>query len=122
MSKILIAEDDRSMCQFLKLALERAGHSVITAHDGLEAFSLLEKNPDTDLLLSDIVMPGMDGVELAQTASKKNPSLRIMFITGFSGVAMADGRSPLPSARLLSKPFHLNDLIEQVEKILATPE
>ena len=69
MANILIAEDDQSMRQFLAMALERAGHSVKTAEDGKDALrTLLEDEAQFDLLLADIVMPGMDGIELSQKA------------------------------------------------------
>lgn len=119
MAKILIAEDDHSMCQFLAMALERAGHLVISAHDGLSALALLDG--DIDLLLTDIVMPGMDGIELSQIAQKKYPALKVMFITGFTAVALQDKEEALREKRVLAKPFHLNDLVSQVEKMLAQP-
>ena len=79
MAKILIAEDDSSMRQFLKLALEKAGHSVEVREDGIQALSAITQN-DYDMLLADIVMPGMDGVELATRAKDIKESLKIMLI------------------------------------------
>lgn len=121
MAHILIAEDDRSMCGFLQMALEKAGHSVETAHNGIAALKAIENaRPPFDLLLSDIVMPGMDGIELSKKAAQLCPDLKIMFITGFAAVAM--DRPDLPQdtgAKILSKPFHLNDLVKQVESLLA---
>ena len=123
MAHILLAEDDGSMCKFLTLALERAGHTVTARNDGLqamEALENLEKTSDTpyDLLLTDIVMPGMDGVELAQQAKKKCPHMKIMFITGFAAVALDQKKSPDENTKVLSKPFHLKDLVSQVEALL----
>lgn len=118
MARILLAEDDLSMCKFLSAALERAGHEVTVCNDGLNAQRKLEGSEKYDLLLTDIVMPGIDGIELSQQAVKKDPSLKVMFITGFAAVAMgARNRSPAP-AKVLSKPFHLSDLVEQVENFL----
>lgn len=122
MARILLAEDDRSMCGFLTLALEKAGHGVVVVHDGLAAFRALEdESPDArfDLLLTDIVMPGMDGIELSQKASKIRPDLKIMFITGFVAVALGREDFNPERAKILSKPFHLNDLVAQVETLLA---
>ncbi|HNQ91711.1 MAG TPA: response regulator [Alphaproteobacteria bacterium] len=122
MSHILIAEDDESMRQFLTMALEKAGHYVTSCADGLAAFYAVEAIGETiDLLLADIVMPGMDGIELSQKTAKMHPHIKILFITGFSAVAMdktADTGSP---ARVLSKPFHLNDLVAQVTELLEKP-
>lgn len=117
MAVILLAEDDLSMRQFIKKALERAGHSVVDAEDGLQALARLQEQA-FDLLLTDIVMPGLDGIELAQKASAQRPSIKVMFITGFAAVAMDAKKSQPQSAKVLSKPFHLNDLVKQVDVLL----
>lgn len=117
MARILIAEDDRSMGEFLGKALERAGHTVTVTFDGVEAQKSLQEN-DYDLLLADIVMPGMDGIELSRHAAEKKPDIKVMFITGFTAVATAASTAAPQNARLLSKPFHLNDLVAQVEALL----
>jgi len=120
MAHILIAEDDTSMLGFLKLALEKAGHTVIEKENGVDALEHLKNNgEDFDLLLTDIVMPGMDGIELSQQATKIKPDLKVMFITGFSAVAIGNEDFDQDKAKMLSKPFHLNDLVEQVETLLA---
>jgi two-component system cell cycle response regulator CpdR len=118
MAHILIAEDDKSMCQFLGTALERAGHRVTITYDGLEAMNALEGPEAYDLLLADIVMPGMDGIELSKNAALKRPGIKIMFITGFAAVTLGNAEPSLKTARVVSKPFHLNDLVDQVETLL----
>ncbi len=121
MACILVAEDDPAMRSFLVLALEKAGYEVAAARDGLEAFKMLEEKTGAwfDLLLTDIVMPGMDGIELSQKALKIQPDLKVMFITGFAAVALGREDFNPESARMLAKPFHLNDLVAQVETMLA---
>jgi two-component system cell cycle response regulator CpdR len=120
MAHILLAEDDASMRQFLTLSLERAGHRITACEDGLMALRELEKeNAQFDMLLADIVMPGMDGIELSQKATQILPQLKVMFITGFAAVAMGQNQAAQPHARILSKPFHLGDLVQQVNDLLA---
>lgn len=120
MAYIVLAEDDDSMRQFLALALERAGHKVIPCADGLEALKeITSKGPDVDLLLADIVMPGLDGIELSQRTEALYPDIKVMFITGFAAVAMNESSPDRQNTRILSKPFHLNDLVKQVNEILA---
>ncbi len=119
MARILIAEDDASMRQFLTMALQRAGHDVEACDDGLHALQTLEKDPHYDLLLADIVMPGMDGIELSQKATHHCDKLKVMFITGFAAVALGDRNPDHEKARVLSKPFHLKELVDQVEDLLA---
>lgn len=119
MADILLAEDDSSLRSFLCMALERAGHKVSPAADGLEALALLDSALPFDLLLADIVMPGMDGIELSRLATKLRPELKVMFITGFAAVALGQTNPEISKTRVLSKPFHLNDIVEQVNTLLA---
>jgi two-component system, cell cycle response regulator CpdR len=118
MARIILAEDDSSLRRFLARAIEKAGHEVIAVSDGAKALPLVEAG-EFDLLLTDIVMPEMDGIELAQRAQKVRPDVKVMFITGFAAVAMHEKLSAPASAKLLSKPFHLNDLVAQIEQLLA---
>lgn len=120
MIKILLAEDDTSMREYLARALERVGYSVTAVGCGTEAMPLLESE-SFDLLLTDIVMPEMDGIELAQKAGVIDPSIRVMFITGFAAVALQSGRAA-PEAKMLSKPFHLKDLVAEVDRLFQTED
>lgn len=120
MANILLAEDNKSMLNFLVMALERAGHNVSANQNGLDALSTLNENKDFDLLLTDIVMTGLDGIELAQKAKEIIPDIKIMFITGFAAMAMRSNSDETPdNAKTMSKPFHLNDLVDQVDIILS---
>jgi two-component system cell cycle response regulator CpdR len=116
--RILLAEDDDSMRGFLARALERAGYEVISFDNGADAFARLKEEPFT-LLLTDIVMPRMDGIELARRASDLDPDIKIMFITGFAAVTLNNEVAPPKDARVLSKPFHLKDLVAEIDKLLA---
>jgi two-component system, cell cycle response regulator CpdR len=116
MIRILLAEDDDVMRQYLVRALEKSGYSVSAVDRGTAAIPLLESDEAFDLLLTDIVMPEMDGIELAQRAGVMRPELRVMFITGFSAVSLKAGQA-LPNAKVLSKPFHLRDLVLEVDRM-----
>ena len=118
MQRILLAEDDSSMRAFLERALVKAGYEVISFENGADALDRLKEEPFT-LLLTDIVMPRMDGIELARRASELDPELKIMFITGFAAVTLNTESRPPKEARVLSKPFHLKDLVQEVGKLLA---
>ena len=115
MIRILLAEDDEAMRTYLARALQNAGYSVDAVDRGTAALPLLHVE-QYDLLLSDIVMPEMDGIELAQRCSELSPNTRVMFITGFAAVALRASREE-PRARMLSKPFHLKDLVLEVDRI-----
>jgi two-component system cell cycle response regulator CpdR len=115
MVRILLAEDDDSMREYLARALERTGYSVKAVESGVIAYEVLQKER-FDLLLTDIVMPELDGIELAQRASALHPDMRVMFITGFAAVTLQNGAMP-PDAKVLSKPFHLRDLVLEVDRM-----
>lgn len=115
MIRILLAEDDEAMRAYLTRALENAGFDVVAVDRGTAAVPLLETQL-FDLLLSDIVMPEMDGIELAQRCAEISPGTKVMFITGFAAVTLKANREA-PQARVLSKPFHLKDLVLEVERL-----
>src|ERR1700741_4921169 len=118
MAKIILAEDDGDMRRFLVRALQNAVYEVISFDNGLSAYQRLREEP-FELLLTDIVMPEMDGIELARRASELDPDIKIMFITGFAAVALNPDSSAPKHAKVLSKPFHLRDLVNEVQKVLA---
>jgi two-component system, cell cycle response regulator CpdR len=118
MNKILLAEDDNDMRRFLAKALANAGYEVVSYDNGRSAYERLREEAFS-LLLTDIVMPEMDGIELARRATELDPDLKVMFITGFAAVALnLDSNAP-KDARVLSKPFHLKDLVNEVGRVLA---
>lgn len=118
MARILLAEDDESLRKFLSAALVKAGHSVSDFGDGSDAYACM-KCGSFDLLLTDIVMPGMDGIELAKRAAELNAALKIMFITGFAAVALHPSSGAPKQAKVLSKPFHLREIVAEIDKMLA---
>jgi two-component system, cell cycle response regulator CpdR len=116
--KILLAEDDNDMRRFLAKALHNAGYAVASFDNGLAAYNRLREEP-FELLLTDIVMPEMDGIELARRATELDPEIKVMFITGFAAVALNPDNHAPRQAKILSKPFHLRDLVNEVQRLLA---
>jgi two-component system cell cycle response regulator CpdR len=118
MARILLAEDDDQMRVFLNRGLRRAGHAVDAVGDG-EAALEQSRHADYDLLLADVVMPGIDGIELARRVAARQPGIKVMFITGFAAVALHDDRIAPHRSRVVAKPFHLRHLIAEIEALLA---
>ena len=116
--RILLAEDDDDMRRFPVKALEKAGYDVVSFGNGMEAYERLQEEPFM-LLLTDIVMPEMDGIELARKAAELDPDLKIMFITGFAAVALNPDMQAPRDAKILSKPFHLRDLVGEIGRLIA---
>ena len=113
--KILIADDEADILEIVTYNLELHGYEVFTAKDGDQALKMAkEVNPD--LIILDIMMPEMDGIELAQRCAEISPATKVMFITGFAAVTLKANREA-PQAKVLSKPFHLRDLVLEVERI-----
>ena len=120
MARILIANDNSGVNTFLKRSLERAGHAVVMVRDGIDALVAMDRER-FDLLLTDVAVPGVDGVELARHASFERPNMQVMLITGFSAVALwigpgANGNNQTPR---LSRPFHLRQLAQHVDVVLS---
>ena len=117
MFRILLAEDEQFMRAYLARALERSGYEVVAVDRGTAAAPLLEAER-FDLLLTEIIMPEMDGIQLAHHCNMVSPTTDVIFITGFSVVALRAGAS-IPNAKVLAKPFHLKDMVLEVERLFA---
>ena len=91
---------------------------MVSFDNGRSAYERIREEPFT-LLLTDIVMPEMDGIELARHATELDPTLKIMFITGFAAVALSPEQAAPDDAKVLSKPFHLRELVAEVDRMMA---
>jgi two-component system cell cycle response regulator CpdR len=118
MARILLAEEDDQLRAFLARGLRRAGHAVDAVGDG-EAGLARSRNAEYDLLLADVVMPGIDGLELARRMAARQPGIRVMFITGFAVVAVQDDRLAPHRPRIPARPFHLRHLIAEIDALLS---
>ena len=117
MFRILLAEDEQVMRAYLARALERSGYEMVAVDRGTAAAPLLEAER-FGLLLTDIIIPEMHRIQLARHCDTVSPSTEVIFITGFSGVALRAGAS-IPNAKVLAKTLHLKDLVLEVERLYA---
>lgn len=122
MACILLAEDDDSLRTFLERALSKAGHWVTACGRGDDALHHLRRHEGFfDVLVTDIMMPELDGIALAKYAARIEPPLKVVFITGFAAVALNPTSGLGPDQTVLSKPFHLRDLVRAIEVVLSEP-
>jgi CheY-like chemotaxis protein len=100
--------------------LVRGGYRVLTAESGEEALELFRTHLDeVDLLVTDMVMPGMSGQELAARATRERPDLKVLFVSGYVGDAVQVPGEVLAEGRFLQKPFTLDSLLERLARITA---
>jgi two-component system cell cycle response regulator CpdR len=115
MASILVAEDDQAVRDFVSRALAYYGHDVTTVADGSAALAALAER-QYDLMLTDIVMPGMDGIALATQATKDNPDMSVLMMTGFASEGQRAHTQQVD--RIISKPFSLKEICTAVEEAL----
>jgi signal transduction histidine kinase len=120
-SKILVVEDEESVRHSAVELLGELGYRVVEATSGKEALALLATHSDIDLLFTDIVMPEMNGRELADRARQSYPRLKVLFTTGYTRNAVVHNGIVDPGVRLLSKPFTLEQLSQFVRLALDDP-
>ena len=118
MARIILAEDDDAMRQFITSSLKKCGHDVHAFSDGAQAHEALLSS-SFDMLLTDVVMPKMDGIELSKHAKKLYPSISIVFITGFAASLSEAKDNDSTGTRVISKPFHLGRLTQEINDILS---
>ncbi len=112
---ILIVDDDKSLREFLEIFLSQEGYKPLVAKDGHEALSLLEKH-DVALVLSDIRMPEMDGVDLLRRIKQKDPDIPVILITAFASLETAVDAMKEGALDYITKPFQLDELREVIEQ------
>jgi len=115
--QILIVEDDEAMREFLCQAISRSGYYVEAVQDGTEALRRIEESY-FDLLLTDIRMPGLDGLELVRLARRRYPNLGVLLVTAYVQDALGATDFDGAGVGVLSKPFNLSELIDRVETCL----
>jgi PAS domain S-box-containing protein len=118
---ILVAEDEDAVRQFVERVLTGAGYRVTAATHGADALTLADAMPDLDLLVTDVVMPGMSGVELAGHLAAIHPGLPVIYASGYSEEAILLGAVGEDRVPYLSKPFTAEALLALVREVLDRP-
>ena len=118
MARILVAEDDAAVQSFVSRALAHRGHQVTAVGDGLQALKALGGQA-FDLLISDIVMPGLDGIELALKVRDDYPELPVLLMTGYSAERQRAHKQDELICEVVTKPFTLQQICNAAERVVA---
>lgn len=118
MARILIAEDDAAVQSFVTRALMHRGHDVRAVEDGVQALEVLGGD-DFDLLITDIVMPGLDGIGLALKVARDYPELPVLLMTGYSAERQRAHNLDELICDVVTKPFSLKQICDAAEQTLA---
>lgn len=110
---VSVVDDDPGVLGYASNVLRECGYSVLKAVDGIAALLLLRDHPQINLLFTDVVMPGLDGAEVARRARRKRPELKVLFTSGYPA-------NLVPSGRLLKKPYRPRQLAQEIAEILAS--
>jgi CheY-like chemotaxis protein len=113
---ILIVDDDVDVREYFAAVLEADGFDVVPAEDGETALRLVEEKAPIDLLLTDIRMPKLDGIELARRIAAARPALRVLFVSGYPGPGVGEIEKTL----LIQKPVRPDELVRHVRRVLRT--
>jgi two-component system, cell cycle response regulator CpdR len=119
MARILLADDDAAARDLVQRALASDGHDVIATHDGAEALEQLQGGGAFELLISDVQMPGVDGIELIEKALAIAPRMRVILMSGFAGELDRAKHLKSKLAGEISKPFTLDQVRTAAKAALA---
>lgn len=118
-ARILLVEDEDAVRMFAARALKDKGYDVVEAGDGLDAIDVAKENPDIDLIITDVVMPGMDGPQMINEIRQFMPSVQVVFISGYAEDSFRSKLNTEDNIHFLPKPFNLKDLALKVKDILS---
>ena len=118
-ARVLIVDDEESVRTLAKRVLHGAGYETVVAADGPEALRIAEGQPPFDLLLADVVMPGMHGDELARQLLYREPDLKVLYITGYSDQLFAARAALGANEAFIEKPVTMQGLVEAVALALS---
>jgi two-component system cell cycle sensor histidine kinase/response regulator CckA len=116
---ILLVEDEEGLRALNARGLSSRGYTVLEAGNGVEAIEVLEREGHVDLVVSDVVMPEMDGPTLLKELRHRNPAVKIIFVSGYAEEAFSKNLPSQEQYAFLAKPFTLKQLVAEVKKTLA---
>src|SRR5690606_8449570 len=120
--RLLLVEDERLVREFAERILRSQGYEVVTAENGEDALRLIDGRIEFDLLVTDVVMPGISGTELASRLREQHPELRVVFTTGYPGNLHFLEEIESDHSHWLQKPYSARELAQAVRSLLDDPQ
>lgn len=117
---ILIVDDEELNFHYIELILRKFGYSLLHAKDGFQAVKLYKEIIDIDLILMDLMMPGMDGLEATRLILQMNPTIPIIAITAYTTEGSIKSAKQIGCVEVIAKPFNKDHLISRVQHYLST--
>jgi DNA-binding response OmpR family regulator len=111
---IIVVDDDQDIRDWVGSVLREAGHDVVSAPDGIAALDILDGGGPLDLLLTDVIMPGLNGFNLARMARVRRPRLRILYLSGWSESEHVTRDVGVRHGKMLAKPIRAAELTHEV--------
>jgi CheY-like chemotaxis protein len=116
---IMVVEDEVEIRELVAASLAVAGYQVLCAEDGRDALEQLGAHPEVDLLFTDILMPGdVHGYDLAREARRLRPNIKLLYTSGYALSAALSRTAPIEDARLVRKPYRLDQLMGEIRRTL----
>src|SRR3954471_9870167 len=119
---IMVVEDEPEIRELVATSLAVEGFQVVCAEDAAAALRLLDEHPEVELLFTDILMPGdLHGYDLARQARRIKPGIKLLYTSGYPLAAAIGKSAPIEEARMVNKPYRLEQLIDEIRRALAAP-
>ena len=119
---VLVVDDEPEIRKLVAAMLVRHGYQVLSADSGENALRLFRSHPEVDLLLADVVAPGMSGPMIAEQIAEFRPEIKVLFMSGYEGTQVVQRYVVGKGYSLLVKPFTMDQLAERVKKVLETEQ
>ena len=110
--KVLVVDDQPDVLDMAVELFRSLGYEVLSANNGEEALAIMTKTPDLDVLFTDVVMPGMSGIELGKKARDMLSKVKIILVSGYAETALKDGEESLDSFQLIAKPYRIAEIVK----------
>jgi two-component system cell cycle sensor histidine kinase/response regulator CckA len=120
-TSVLVVEDEEGLRELTKRLLQRLGCTVLVAASGADALRLFTQHPSIDLVLTDVVMPGLSGADLTQQLIEQRPALKVIYMSGYTEDAIVHHGVLNPGIAFLHKPFTSETLAKKIREVLDRP-